>query len=78
MEIADNGCCCFRVAVSCGGCGGIGILLLLVFVDARVSPLVDDVGADAMNVMGAMGGGGGGGRGGSVPTVCGITTGICM
>lgn len=68
------------MAVSCGGWGGIGILLLLllVFVDARVSPLVDDAVADAMNVTGAMGGGGGGGRGGSIPAVCGITTGICM
>lgn len=52
------------------------LLLLLVFVDASVSPFVDD--ADAVSVMGAMGGGGGGGRGGSIPAVCGITTGICM
>lgn len=69
------------MAVSCGGCGGIGILvlLLLVFVDASVSPLVDDVATDAICVtMGAMGGGGGGGRGGSIPAVCGIATGICM
>lgn len=62
MEIAESGCCCFRVAVSCGG-GGAGILfavLLSVFV-LELSPFVSPLEFDTA----LTGGGNGGGRGGS-------------
>lgn len=62
MEMADSGCCCFRVAVSWGG-GGAGILLLAVPLSVFVfefSPF-----ASPLVFMPSIGGGNGGGRGGS-------------
>lgn len=68
MEIAESGCCCLRVAVSCNDCGEfcaellllLIVLLLLMIVFVIVSPFEVDV-------CGAIGGGGGGGLGGSFP-----------
>lgn len=77
MEIADNGCCCFRVAVSCGGIGGTGMpfVLLMVFVfdvwPFVSMPFVFDGGA-------INGGGNGGGLGGSEPPVWLGLIGICI
>lgn len=55
MEIADNGCCCLRVAVSCGA-GGAGIDLWFVDVASVDECIIS-------KSMGGAGGGGGGGRG---------------
>lgn len=61
MEIADSGCCCFRVAVSCGG-GGTGILPLAVLLSVFVFELCPFVSPLFATTIG---GGNGGGRGGS-------------
>lgn len=64
MEIADSGCCCFRVAVSCGG-GGAGILFAMLLLSVFVFELSPFASPFVECETALIGGGRGGGRGGS-------------